>query len=100
MKRGIFDRFLQEVIKHFRITAQDITKKNADKNTINARQTLVYLCRQRGMTNNEITEWLNDIGYECIHAHNSYSFRAMQIKIGQDEDIQILVDRINNNVTI
>lgn len=98
MKEEIFNKYVNEVTKLFRITKEELFTKNKKRNISEARQILYYLCFTRPMQITYIEQYMIANGYDIKHPSIIHGIGAVKSRIDDDRDYLTLIERIQGCV--
>jgi len=96
MKKHIFDKFARAVSEHTKLNKEDIFTKTKLADIVLARQTLFYVCHQRGLTKTMINQYMSDEGYNIGKAAVSHSISVINFLIEKDSDFKAIIDKLSN----
>ena len=64
MKLHYVEHYLDKVIKHSRLTEKEIFSKTKQMHIVQARRILYYLCVKKGITINELMQYLKQLNFD------------------------------------
>jgi chromosomal replication initiation ATPase DnaA len=100
MKKEVFNKYVDGIIELFGISREDLFSKSRNRDCVDARQLLYYLCSTRPMRIALIQEMMIENGYETSHSPIIHGIRSMKKKLKEDPDYRILVHRLSEEVII
>ncbi len=100
MKQEIFEQYVDKVVDVFKITREQLFSKARDRNTMDARQMLFYLCHRRPMQTIYIQRYLSDNGNMIKHSTISHGIKMAKERMSADNDYASIVDSIEKSVFI
>jgi len=95
MKKHIFDKFTDAVCHHTKLDQKDIFTKSKEPRIVLARQSLFYLCLDRGLTRAMITEYMAEEGYNIGGAAIAYGITVIKNLIETDPDFKNILDELS-----
>lgn len=99
MKYELFNKLVSEVSDVFDIDEQKIFKKNKEREIVDARYLLYYLCKTNQMKLTYIQQYMKKRGYNIPHSTIHYGIKEVGKKVESDKDYQIVIDSINSLCT-
>ena len=96
MKKHIFDKFVDNICSHTKIKKEDLLKKNKFADVVLARQTLFYVCYNRGIKKSIINQYMTDEGYDIGTSAINYGIKTIKDLIDKDLDFMVIVDKLSN----
>lgn len=100
MKKDIFDKYVDTVIRRYHITREELFSKSKKSDIVDARQTLYYLCYNRPMQVNLINRYMAENGYETAHTTIMRGIIAMEQKMQDDFDYRNVISKIQNGISL
>tara|TARA_R110000787_G_scaffold106301_1_gene213959 strand:+ start:324 stop:617 length:294 start_codon:yes stop_codon:yes gene_type:complete len=95
MKKHIFDKFADGVCHHTKLDKGAIFNKSKSPEIVLARQSLFYLCLDRGLTRAMITQYMAEEGYDIGGGAIKYGINVIENLIGTDPDFKIIIDKLS-----
>jgi chromosomal replication initiation ATPase DnaA len=95
MKKHIFDKFVSNICSHTKIKKEDLLKKNKFADVVLARQTLFYVCYNRGIKKSIINQYMTDEGYDIGTSAINYGINTIKDLIDKDLDFLVIVDKLS-----
>jgi len=96
MKKHIFDKFVDTICSHTNLNKEDIFTKTKQADIVLARQTLFYVCHQRGLTKTMIGQYMNEDGYDIGSPAVSYGISIINSMIEKDPDFRVIIDKVSH----
>lgn len=100
MKQEIFTKYVDKVANLFGMTTEDMFKKTKDRNIVDARQLLYFLCHNRSMRIKFIQTQLAEMGHKINHSSIIYGISRVEKRMKEDYDYQRIVRQFESSVTI
>lgn len=100
MKEEVFNKYADKVSKLFGITKEELFSRTKERDVVDARQLLIYLCFNRQMKNITIAKFLKKNGHVTYHHTIAHSVKMVNKKIEDDRDYQTIINNIENSVFI
>jgi chromosomal replication initiation ATPase DnaA len=100
MKKDIFTQYLNAIVKLYKIDKSVIVSNNKEKDVVDAKQMLYYLCNKRQMTVSQIQKFMAEEGYDPKHCSIIRGIKRIELKVADDPDYKTITTRINNSVFI
>jgi len=100
MKQEIFNKYVEKVSSMYRISKEDMFSKTKQREMVDARHLLYFLCSNRCMRVKYIQKYLSDLGYNVNHSNIIYGISAIEKKIKEDADYMRVVKHFENSVSI
>jgi hypothetical protein len=98
MKKDIFNQYVSKVCELFDIEPDDLIKKTKERNIVDARQLLFFLCEKRQIKIIYIEKWMNDVGFKVGHSTIIHGIRKVKDRIRGDNDYVSIVKDIERSV--
>lgn len=98
MKQDIFNKYVDEVTKLFRISKEELFTKNKKRSISEARQVLYYLCYRRPMQITYIEQYMRANGYDIKHPTIIHGITVMIDRVDADRDYFKLIEKIEQCV--
>tara|TARA_R110002012_G_scaffold116482_1_gene264192 strand:+ start:1108 stop:1422 length:315 start_codon:yes stop_codon:yes gene_type:complete len=97
-KEEVFESYAQAVCDRFKVTADtQLFKKTKQREVVDARYTLYYMCRKRPMRISRIQNFMHNKGYDITHSCIIYGINQMSNMINNDEDYKDLIEELKND---
>lgn len=100
MKVDIFNQYVERVCDLFGITKESLFSKSKQRQLVDARYLLYYLCFKRPMTISYIQKYLLDSSYPTQHTTIIYGISTVDKRIKDDADYMQIVKDIQKAVFI
>ena len=94
MKREIFEAYVDAICQRFKITRKEFFTKNKQRDLVEARYMLFYLCKKRPMRICNIEEYMGEHKYSITHPNIIRGIRSMAHKIESDQDYANILHEI------
>ena len=94
MKKEIFNKYVDEVARVFELPPLDLFTKTKERQCVDARHLLYYLCKTRPMRLTYIQKYMSDRGYVINHSSIIHGIKKMEEKINKDNDYLSIVKKI------
>ncbi|QDP61316.1 MAG: hypothetical protein Unbinned1524contig1000_73 [Prokaryotic dsDNA virus sp.] len=98
MKKDIFKKYVQEVARVFELPELELFTKSKERNKVDARHLLYYLCKKRPMRITYIQDFMESRGYRINHSSIIHGINQVEEKINEDKDYLSVIERIEENV--
>jgi chromosomal replication initiation ATPase DnaA len=97
-KEEIFESYTKAVCDRFNIEANtQLFKKTKQREVVDARYTLYYMCRKRPMRISRIQRFMYNNGYDIAHSCIIYGINQMTDMIDKDEDYKELIQELRDD---
>lgn len=100
MKVDIFNQYVERVCDLFGITRQTLFSKSKQRQLVDARYLLYYLCFKRPMTISYIQKYMLSNNYDIQHTTIIYGISTVDKRIKEDVDYFQVVKDIQKAVFI
>lgn len=100
MKVDIFNQYVERVCDLFGITRDKLFSKSKQRQLVDARYLLYYLCYKRPMMISYIQKYILDNGYPTQHTTIIYGISTVEKRIKEDADYMQVVKDIQKAVFI
>ncbi len=104
MKHNIFDKYLTEIKKVFRISDEDFFKPTRNVTIVEAKHLLYYMCSRRQIRNKAIKEFMDKAGAKYGYTvHGANILRGVvsaQKLVDSDDDYFKVMKRIEDSTFI
>mgnify|MGYP003649803873 FL=1 len=95
MKKHIFDKFVDNICSHTKIKKEDLLKKNKFADVVLARQTLFYVCYNRGIKKSIINQYMTDEGYDIGNSAINHGISVIKDLVEKDPDFRIIIHKLS-----
>lgn len=93
MKEDIFNQYVERVCSLFSIDKEQLFSKSKQRDLVDARHLLYYLCYSRPMQVSYITRFMNKNGYAIQHSSIVHGVSIIKSKMKADKDYgQVIKD--------
>mgnify|MGYP003134939651 CR=1 FL=1 len=96
MKQYIFDQFVNNIINHTGLTREQLFSNTKRSDSSNARKVLFKLCRDRGISNKSIENYMNENGYTCHNNTIRQALSSLELMISNDPDIAVIIKKLSS----
>ena len=100
MKSDIFSQYVERVTELFGIQKEKIFSKSKERELVDARYLLYYLCHKRPMNISYIQKYMSENGYEIKHSTIIYGISTVEKRVKEDIDYMQIVKDIQKAVFI
>lgn len=100
MKEEIFNQYVNKITKLFGVTKEELFSKTRQRNVVDARQLLYYLCFNRLMQIVIIKNLMIKNGYDIGHNSIINGIKVVDQKMKEDIDYISVVREIDQSVFI
>jgi chromosomal replication initiation ATPase DnaA len=98
-KEEIFESYTKAVCDRFSIEENtQLFKKTKQREVVDARYTLYYMCRKRPMRISRIQRFMHNKGYDIAHSCIIYGINQMSDMIKSDKDYEVLIKELEEDV--
>lgn len=94
MKENIFNAYVDKVADLFSITRDQLFSKSKNRNLVDARHLLFFLCYKRPMTIRYIQDFMEKNGYKSGHSTIIYGIEQVATKVDSDPDYKTVIEDI------
>tara|TARA_Y100001938_G_C7954916_1_gene361210 strand:- start:171 stop:470 length:300 start_codon:yes stop_codon:yes gene_type:complete len=94
MKKEIFNQYVDKVAGTFQMSALDMFTKTKERQSVDARHLLYYLCKNRPMRLTYIQKYMSDRGYVINHSSIIHGIKKVEEKISEDKDYLSIIKKI------
>jgi chromosomal replication initiation ATPase DnaA len=94
MKKDIFNQYVEKVAEIFEISPVDMFVKSKERQCVDARHLLYYVCKNRPMRLTYIQQYMLDNGYKINHSSIIHGIKQVEEKITEDKDYLGVVKRV------
>lgn len=100
MKKDIFNQYAERISDMFGIKKEELFVKTKNRNVVDARQLLYYMCSTRPMQLIYIQQFLAEEGYDTKHPPLIHGINVVTKRLRDDVDYRTIVSKLKNSVTI
>jgi chromosomal replication initiation ATPase DnaA len=100
MKQEIFDMYVKEVVKLFKIKRDELFTKNKRRDLADARYLLYYLCAKRPMNIRYIQEYMVANGYNIKHSSIIHGINVIAKRVEEDTDYTYIINDIERCIVL
>lgn len=100
MKVDIFNQYVERVTELFGISKEKLFSKTKERELVDARYLLYYLCFKRPMSLSYIQKYMAESGYEIKHSTIIYGISTVEKRVKEDSDYMQIVKDIQKAVFI
>ena len=100
MKKDIFKKYVQEVARVFGIPELHLFEKSKERDRVDARHLLYYLCKRRPMRITYIQNFMESRGYNINHSSIIHGINQVEEKMEEDKDYLNIIERIESRCTV
>lgn len=100
MKVDIFNQYVERVTELFGIPKEKLFSKSKERELVDARYLLYYLCYKRPMNVSYIQRYMKESGYDIKHTTILYGIRTVETRVKEDNDYMQIVKDIQKAVFI
>jgi chromosomal replication initiation ATPase DnaA len=100
MKSDIFNQYVERVTDLFGISKDKFFSKSKERELVDARYLLYYLCYKRPMGINYIQKYMDESGYTIKHSTIIYGISTVEKRVKDDNDYLQIVKDIQKAVFI
>lgn len=94
MKQDIFNTYVDRVAKLFGITKEELFRKSKQRDLVDARFLLYYLCYIRPMQINYIQKYMTESGYKIEHSSIIHGIAVIEARTRIDKDYSLTINKI------
>tara|TARA_R110000764_G_scaffold69437_1_gene143731 strand:+ start:381 stop:692 length:312 start_codon:yes stop_codon:yes gene_type:complete len=96
-KEEIFKAYAEVVCDRFKISQSQLFNKSKQREIVDARFTLYYMCSKRPMRTSQIQKFMANDDYDIAHSCIIYGIKQMTKTIDNDEDYKDVIQELENN---
>tara|TARA_R100000935_G_scaffold7730_1_gene16333 strand:+ start:168 stop:461 length:294 start_codon:yes stop_codon:yes gene_type:complete len=96
MKREIFDRYATAIANRFNLTLDEMFAKNKKRDSVDARQMLYFLSRERPIRISYIQKFMEDNGHRVTHSTIIHGYNKAKQFVDNDKDYAEVVNKLKN----
>jgi chromosomal replication initiation ATPase DnaA len=100
MKKDIFKKYVQEVARVFELPELDLFTKSKERDKVDARHLLYYLCKRRPMRITYIQSFMESKGYNINHSSIIHGINQVEEKIEDDRDYMNIINKIESKCIV
>tara|TARA_R110001606_G_scaffold394885_1_gene566249 strand:+ start:908 stop:1216 length:309 start_codon:yes stop_codon:yes gene_type:complete len=93
MKKAIFDKYVNAIAKQFHFTLDEMFMKSKERDKVDARQILYYLCMERPIRISYIKRFLKEYNYEIGHSTIIHGYKEAKKLVENDPDYRDFVKK-------
>ena len=97
MKKAIFDKYVNAIAKQFNFTLDEMFMKSKEREKVDARQLLYYLCMERPIRISYIVRFLKEYNYDVGHSTIIHGYKEAKKIIESDYDYGMFIKNILKN---
>ena len=94
MKREVFEEYTDKVTQHFEVSREQLFTKDKNREVVDARHTLYYLCSHRPMPNTYIKKYMGDNGYDIALSSIGHGIKRIAEQVDTDPDYTTLINKL------
>ena len=95
MKQHIFDKFVDNFCSHTKQDKEALFKKSKFSDVVLARQTLFYICYNRGIKKSIINQYMTDEGYDIGNSTINHGISVIEDLVEKDPDFRIIIHKLS-----
>lgn len=101
MKEKLLKDIYDVVLDYFGLPPERFIEKTKETDVTDARHFFYYLAKTRNIRGVKIVKFMEELGYDKISSsHVSYGALRAQERAENDDDYYVILQRINNQITI
>jgi len=100
MKVDIFNQYVERITELFGVSKEKLFIKTKERELVDARYLLYYLCFKRPMALNYIQKYMAENGYDIKHSTLIYGISVVEKRVKEDSDYMQIVKDIQKAVFI
>jgi chromosomal replication initiation ATPase DnaA len=100
MKKEVFNQYAKRIADMFGITMEQLFSKTRNRDIVDARYLLYYMCSTRPMQLIYIQKFLEENGYVTKHPPLIHGINIVTKRLREDADYRIIVNKLKDSVTI
>ena len=100
MKVDIFNQYVERITELFGVSKEKLFSKTKERELVDARYLLYYLCFKRPMGLSYIQKYMAENGYEIKHSTIIYGISTVEKRVKEDSDYMQIVKDIQKAVFI
>jgi chromosomal replication initiation ATPase DnaA len=100
MKVDIFNQYVERITELFGVSKEKLFSKTKERELVDARYLLYYLCFKRPMSLSYIQKYMAENGYEIKHSTIIYGISTVEKRVKEDSDYMQIVKDIQKAVFI
>ena len=100
MKKEVFNQYADKIAQMYGITKQQMFSKTRDRNAVDARHLLYYMCSTRPMQLIYIQKFLEEEGFITKHPPLIHGVKVVTARLKDDPDYNRIVQKLKQSVTI
>ena len=100
MKEDVFNAYVEKVLDLFKITKEELFRKDKRRDLVDARQLLYFLCSNRPMRTRYIQEYMGKNGYGISHSSIINGTEQIRKRLEEDKDYVHIVKEIERCIIL
>ena len=96
MKKYLFDQFVENIMLHTGFTKEELFANSRNSDVSDARKFLYKLCKDRGISNKSIQNYMGQCGYICYASTVPQAIKTLEKRIANDPDFSIILEKLSN----
>lgn len=100
MKQDVFNQYVERVSAMFNISREDFFSKKKNREFVDARYLVYYLCSKRPMQITYIQRYMNEGGSSVKHPSIIHGISAIERRIADDKDYVSVIKDVERAVFI
>ena len=96
MKQYIIDQFVENIIQHTGFTREQLFANSRKSDVSDARKFLFRLCKDRGISNKAIENYMAENGYMCYSNTIPQAIAKLAQQIANDPDYEVILQKLSN----
>ena len=97
MKREIFDKYATAIAEQFHLTLDEMFTKTKRRDSVEARQMLYFLAKERPIRMSYIRLFMEENGHPVTHSTIIHGYKKAKEYINKDDDWKNIVDELQKN---
>jgi hypothetical protein len=97
MKKELFQSILNQILKKYGISKEELYEKTKMPDIVNARYLLFYVCIMKGISTSRLQILLKEDGFTMTIATIAKGVKEMEKRIVEDADYSKIISSINTN---
>ena len=98
MKREIFDNYASAIAEQFHLTLDEMFTKTKRRDSVEARQMLYFLAKERPIRLSYIRLFMEENGHPVTHSTIIHGYKQAKALIDSDKDFEQMIDKINEEI--
>lgn len=100
MKKEVFNQYAEKIAHMFGISREQMFSKSRDRNVVDARHLLYYMCSTRPMQLIYIQKFLEEEGFITKHPPLIHGVKVVTSRLKEDPDYNRIIQKLKESVTI